>query len=109
MNLDRIEAQIDDKILSRLILGDSLDNILKNLKRDINKFSSRKSFVFLSKKYLIKNWNLIPIRKKYTVYYVIHSSKRLDDIEWLIKNREKLPKLDNSKLFKLIQLKDRLR
>jgi hypothetical protein len=71
---------------------------------------NRDSFIRVSKRYLVKNWNLIEVKKKYTTYYVIHSSKRKNDIEWVLKNKEKFNKnLTDEKLFKLILLKEKLR
>jgi hypothetical protein len=105
-----IEEHIDRKILEEISRGNNLDEIISFLKSNCDKFMRRDSFIAISKSYIIKNWNLIEVKKKYTTYYVIHSTKRKNDIEWVLKNKEKFNKnLTDEKLFKLILLKEKLK
>lgn len=47
-------------------------------------------------------------RLKYTAFYVYHAKKRISDLDWIVKNRSKFPKLTNSQIFNLIKLRDKL-
>jgi hypothetical protein len=106
----RIEEHIDRKILEEISNGNDLHDIMYLLKSNCDKFMKRDSFISVSRRYIINNWNSIQIKKRYTTYYVIHSKKRKDDIEWIIKNRERFNKnLTNDRLFKLILLKESLK
>jgi hypothetical protein len=110
MVTSRIEEHIDKRILEEISKGNNLNEVISFLKSNCDKFMNRDSFIRVSKRYLVKNWNLIEVKKKYTTYYVIHSSKRKNDIEWVLKNKEKFNKnLTDEKLFKLILLKEKLR
>lgn len=57
----------------------------------------------------VEDWDSIsPVRAKYTVFYVQHSTKRIEDIRWIEKNKCKFNKLSNSQIFNLIKLKEKL-
>jgi hypothetical protein len=110
MKPDRIENHIDMKILDCITRGNNLSEVVLYLKSNCDKFMKRDMFVNISKKYILTNWDLIEIRKRYTTYYVIHSTKRKNDIEWVLKNKENFEKnITDTKLFKLILLKDKLK
>lgn len=108
MSPNRIEDHIDKKIHQALSDGESFQFVIDDLKDGISRFSSRSGFIKVSKRYIINNWKLIEVKKRYTTYYVIHSTRRLNDIEWIVKNKDKF-NLDNAKLFNLIKLKDKLK
>ena len=108
MTANRIEEHIDKKIYQALVDGESFQFIIDDLKDGIERFSSRSGFINVSRRYLINNWRLIAVKKRYTTYYVIHSTKRLHDIEWIVKNQNKFPRLDSGNMFNLIKLKDKL-
>jgi hypothetical protein len=103
-----IENHIDNSILSKISDGLSLDEVLVVVLNNIKKFSERNCYMDVSKNYLLKNWKSIDIKRKYTTYYVIWSIKRSNDLDWLIKNKDRFPNLDNKKLFKLLKFKERL-
>lgn len=108
MNHKRIEDHIDNKLSSKLISND-LSLVKSELIDTIIKFSNRESFSGVSKFKLLKNWKSINVKEKYTTYYVIHSIKRLEDIDWLIENKSKLPNISDHKLFKLIKFKEKIK
>ena len=108
MNPSRIEKFIDQKIKKLLVEGESYSVVINNLKDSIDRFQKRPDFIRVSKKYLLKNWIQINFKKRYTTYYVIYSTKRLHDMEWIIKNTSKFPTYQRSKMFGLVNLKDML-
>lgn len=108
MTTNRIEEHIDKKIYQALCDGESFQFVIDDLKDSIERFSKRSGFINVSRRYLINNWKLIAVKKRYTTYYVIHSSKRLKDIEWIIENKSKFLNLDKGNMFNLIKLKDKL-
>lgn len=110
MNHKRIESHIDNKIFEKLSSnGLNLEYVKSDLIDSITKFSQRDAFINVSKFYLLRNWNLIAVKKKYTTYYVMYSIKRLKDVDWLIENRKRFPNLSEPKLFKLVQFKDKIK
>ena len=108
MNPDRIENHIDNKIQKLLLEGEPYSVVIDNLKDSIDRFSKRAGFIRVSKKYLLKNWTQVNFKKRYTTYYVMYSTKRLHDMEWIVKNTSKFPTYQRSKMFGLIKLKDKL-
>lgn len=109
MTTNRIEEHIDKKIYQALNDGESFQFVIDDLKDSIDRFSKRPGFINVSRRYLINNWGLIGVKKRYTTYYVIHSTKRLHDMEWMIKNQKRFLSLNDQKKFNLIKLKDKLR
>lgn len=110
MNHIKIENHIDNKINQKLSVdGLELNSVKSDLIDSITKFSQRDAFINVSKFYLLRNWDLIAVKKKYTTYYVMHSIKRLKDVDWLIENKKRFPNLSDPKLFKLIQFKDKIK
>lgn len=109
MTTNRIEEHIDKKIYQALSDGETYQFVISDLKDGIERFTKRSGFVNVSKRYLINNWTRIQVKKRYTTYYVMHTTKRLHDIEWIVKNQCKFPELSRSKMFNLIKLKDKLR
>ncbi len=54
-------------------------------------------------------WDIITSsRIKYSVFYVSHCNKRVDDINWIIKNRLRLSEYSRQQLFNLVKLKELL-
>ena len=73
-----------------------------------NKYKSLFSFIKVKLKYLITNWKLIDPNKRMNTLYVIFLNKRLEDLKWLVKNKNKFPHLEGEKLYKLLRLRDML-
>jgi hypothetical protein len=108
MKPSRIEEHIDKKIQALLEDGHSYSVVIENLKESIERFKKREGFVRISKRYLFNNWMQIKFKKRYTTYYVMYSIKRLHDMEWIVKNGDKFPTFQRTKMFGLIKLKDKL-
>jgi hypothetical protein len=108
MKHTNIENHIDNRISSKLSEGLSLKEVLDVILDNIKRFSERDSYIEVSKGCLLKNWNSIEIKKRYTTYYVIWSMKRSNDLIWLIKNKDRFPNFNNQKMFKLLKFKERL-
>ena len=108
MKTHKIEDHIDKKIFNHLSNGESYSFVIKELQESIEKFKNRNGFIGVSKKYLLLNWDVIIFKKRYTTYYVMYSTKRLHDLEWIIKKQEKFPTLQRTKMFGLVQLRDKL-
>jgi len=108
MKPSRIETHIDQKIEKLLLEGHPYSVVMDNLKDSIERFKKREGFVRISKRYLLNNWMQINFKKRYTTYYVMYSTKRLHDVEWIVKNTDKFPTYQRSKMFGLVQLKDKL-
>lgn len=106
---EKIENHIDNKVRVMLSDGHDFAYITKSLKENIDRFSTRKDFIAVSKRYLINNWNQIHFKKRYTTYYVIHSAKRIKDIKWILDNQHSFEGFNNRKLFGILLLKDKLR
>lgn len=47
-------------------------------------------------------------RIKYGVYYIRSCNKRIDDLDWVLNNKYKFTGRDESEIFGLIKLKDKL-
>lgn len=111
MKPDRVEEMIDNKILEHLGTGKTLIDVYYILDDNIDRFSKREDFIDVTKDYMISNWDSINFKKRYTTYYVIASKQRKSDVMWLLmKGQVKLDfELNDLKLFKLLQLKDRLK
>ncbi len=110
MEPGRIEQHIDKKIKGYILNGLNLFEISESLKDDINRFMNRKDYLRISERYLLNNWNNVHYKKKYTIYFVIYSKKKYGDIIWLLSKKAcgPLSKLDDSQLYNLLLLKDRL-
>lgn len=111
MNHKSIEKHIDNKIKGKLSSGAlKLNSMKSELIDTIIKFSSRESYIETSKFDLLRNWKKKAVKEKYTTYYVIHSIKRLKDIDWLIENKNNFPNhFSDAKLFNLILFKESIK
>jgi hypothetical protein len=45
-------------------------------------------------------------RIKYCIFYINHCYGRVNDLEWMLKNRIKFNRYDNQKLFRLLKFKE---
>jgi hypothetical protein len=110
MIAQRIEIRIDENIKDLLSLGNSFDDIINHLNRNVKIHKKRDSFIPVSKRYLINNWSLISIDKRLTTMYVIHSMKRIKDIKWILLHGGKFENVkDDLGLFELIKFRDKLK
>ena len=100
--------RVDDRILYKVTEGLSLEEVIAYFKETADSCQSRETFIQVRLKYLVTNWKLIDPNKRMNTLYVIFINKRLKDLEWLVKNKNKFPHLEGEKLYKLLRLKDML-
>lgn len=109
MDHKRIERHIDDRITKMFYDDYTIDEVKSKLIDNIVKFSQRDSYMTVSKFKLLSEWKKVPVKNKYTTYYVMHSMKRLRDIDWLISKKNTFKKIDSKKLFSIIQFKEKIK
>lgn len=111
MQKETIFNSIDNNIIKDLKTGISVNAIQSQLALKINKFSQtlkKDNEVDLQQLLKLSFEELSPIRTRYGVTYIKHTLQRIEDLNWLIKNKYKFPKLSNSQIFNLIKLKYKL-
>lgn len=86
-------------------LGNKIDTFMNYLRDEYQQDND--SVMSLFKMQDIEKLNLKDITKT-RVWYINHCTKRIKDIDWLIKNQSKFTGYSNDKLFSLIKLKDKL-
>ncbi len=109
MSPDKVISYIDKVVIEQIQLGLRWDDISKTLKEKVIKYKKRDSYIQVSEKYLINNWNRIEWKKRMTTMLVIQSLKRLSDIKWIKENHSKFPQLGSVGIYKILELKDKLR
>ena len=112
MNKKSVSDFIDRRIEKCMVDGISIPSIKdeiatrgRNMNKGIANVINIDDFETLLKFNLedIKN-----SRIKYTAFYVSHSRKRINDLDWIVTNKKKFPKLSNSQIFNLVKLKEKL-
>lgn len=110
MNQERVKSIIDNRIKSLFLEGCSIENAISELKTRNSKFYNivdRDENI--DTEMALLNPELYKSSKiKFAIFYVISSEKRIQDLEWMLKNAEKFSKFNNQKFFKLVQLRDRM-
>ncbi len=109
MSPDKVISYIDKVVIEQIQLGLRWDDISKTLKEKVIKYKKRDSYIQVSEKYLINNWNRIEWKKRMTTMLVIQSLKRLSDIKWIKENHSKFPQLGSVGIYKILELKDKIR
>ncbi len=109
MSPDKVISYIDKVVIEQIQLGFRWDDISKTLKEKVVKYKKRDSYIQVSEKYLINNWNKIEWKKRMTTMLVIQSLKRLSDIKWIKENHSKFPQLGSVGIYKILELKDKIR
>lgn len=116
MRKESIIEMIDKRIIESFVNGYSEDWIVEDINSRINKMSD---FVKLQKIDVNTDWNnltkvdfssknLSNTRIKYTIFYINHSKKRIDDINWIMSKRNIFNGLSKSELFKLVKFKEKV-
>ena len=108
MKHTRVSTHIDDKILENLSTGVPFDKVISEIEARCETFKARDSYLPIPIGELLHNWKYIESRSRYISFYVAHSAKRIEDLNWLVANKERFPDLNNSKLFRLIKFKEEL-
>ena len=109
MNPDKVISYIDKVVIEQIRQGLRWNDISKTLKEKVTNYKKRNSYIQVSERYLINNWDSIEWKKRMTTMIVIQSLKRLSDIKWIKENHIKFPQLGSVGIYKLIELKDKLR
>lgn len=109
MNPDKVISYIDKVVIEQIRQGLRWNDISKTLKEKVTNYKKRDSYIQVSERYLINNWDSIEWKKRMTTMIVIQSLKRLSDIKWIKENHIKFPQLGSVGIYKLIELKDKLR
>ena len=109
MTPDKVISYIDKVVIEQIQQGLRWNDISKTLKEKVTNYKKRNSYIQVSERYLINNWDSIEWKKRMTTMIVIQSLKRLSDIKWIKENHIKFPQLGSVGIYKLIELKDKLR
>lgn len=109
MTPDKVISYIDKVVIEQIRQGLRWNDISKTLKEKVTNYKKRNSYIQVSERYLINNWDSIEWKKRMTTMIVIQSLKRLSDIKWIKENHIKFPQLGSVGIYKLIELKDKLR
>lgn len=112
MKKEQIINMIDKKIIQSFTEGlvvSVIQSDLKLKKESFTKVVQNHSAEFTLDKILSTDWETVsPVRAKYSVFYVQHTTKRIEDLEWILLNKSKFRKYSNSQIFNLIKLKEKL-
>lgn len=109
MSPSRVLKHIDETITDRIKKGHRWDNILEYLEDNIKRYKKRDSYIKVSEKYLVNNWERIEWKKRMTTMLVIQYKRRANDINWIKKNHQKFPQFGSLKMYKMMSLKDKLK
>lgn len=109
MLISDILKKIDGDIISEIKEGKEWEFIKSTIRGKINKYKKMKHYIPVSEKYLINNWSYMDFKKKVTTMFVIQNLRRLNDIDWIIKNNHNFSSYDCLKMYNLILMKDKLK
>lgn len=112
MRQESITNMIDKKIITSLVEG----HAIRSIQDDLN---TRMNNMVVSIKTCDRNVDVLYLltsdvnkiqstRQRYQVMYIKECGKRVKDLEWLINNKYKFPRLSNSQVFNLLKLKEKL-
>lgn len=112
MRQDSIIQLIDKSIHQSYVDGHASHVIIENINRkmeNIKKSINRDSPDINISDYMNVNWDKIEsARLRYVTFYIKHSTKRIETINWIDKEKMRFRKYSNSQLFNLIKLKEKL-
>ena len=110
MDINRINDMVDRKVVQSLQEGFSIGAIqsdlivrMKNFTKTIEKDGS----MVYQDLYNSEFDKISNIRLRYGITYIKQCEKRLKDLDWILDNKFKF-NFENSKIFKLIQFKEKL-
>lgn len=114
MRKENIFDMIDRKIVQHFIDGSTIGIIQSDLSTRASNFIKVFESTNTQKKLLelLQNLNfdddVTPSKLKYQIFYIKHCLSRIEDLTWMVNNKHKFENFSNLKLFKLIQLKNKL-
>jgi len=110
MDKSRINDMVDRKITEAFRNGVSIGAVKSDLIVRMNNFKKTiiKDNVDIASLY-DKEFSDIPqIRHRYGITYIKQCEKRLKDLDWILTNKYKFSHFPNSKIFKLVQFKEKI-
>jgi hypothetical protein len=109
MEASKVLQHIDNTIVDQIEAGDNWEDILISLRQKSDRYRKRDAFIPVSERYLVNNWDRIEWKKRLTTMMVIQSLRRINDINWIIKNHSNFPQLESIQMYKIISLRDKLK
>jgi hypothetical protein len=110
MDKSRINDMVDRKITEAFRNGVSIGAVKSDLIVRMSNFKKTitKDNVDISELYNKDFSEITQIRHRYGITYIKQCEKRLKDLDWILENKSKFSHFPNSKIFKLIQFKDKI-
>jgi hypothetical protein len=111
MDKSRINDMVDRKIIQSFQEGFSIGSIQSDLKVRIKNFTNtigKDTSVNYVELYDSKFEDIPNIRHRYGITYIKQCQKRLQDLDWILDKKPQFRHLSNSKIFKLIQFKEKI-
>ena len=110
MTIEQILKMVDRCILQSFEKGNNITDIQSELENKKVKF---KSILIRDmdnvEKILVSDWDDIESSKaRYGSFYIRSCSKRIEDLDWIIKNKNKFNKYSYSEVFQLSKFKETL-
>jgi len=114
MRKDQIEIFVDNSISKAYLEGRSSLEVIEFLKIKManirNVFIAQNPLIDIDNLIKSNDWeNISNVRAKYTATYINHSYKRINDIKWMLDNKNKFRDYKEGKMFNLIKFKDKLK
>jgi predicted site-specific integrase-resolvase len=111
MSPERILEMVDRTIIQSFKEG----NVISDIQSQLNTRRSNFLRVLLKdetinvEKIMSTDWVDLPSSKiKYGVYYIKNCNKRIEDLDWILLNKERFPNKNYSQIFSLLKLRDKL-
>ena len=110
MEKKQIERVIDLKIENSYKEGHAHAHIASQLKASMRNIRNviERDGLSIEGVDLLEWDSVFPSRLRYYSHYIKHCESRLNDIEWIAANKSRFPFYENSKIFRLIKLRDKL-
>ena len=110
MDKSRINDMVDRKIIESFGKGSSIGAIQSELKVRIKNFTTTitKDGIGIDELYEKEFSEIQPIRHRYGITYIKQCNKRIKDLDWILEKKPQFRHLSNSKIFKLIQFKEKI-
>jgi hypothetical protein len=109
MESSKVLQYIDNSVVDQIKSGLRWEAIIHQLRSKAVRYRKRESFIQVSEKYLVNNWDRIEWKKRLTTMIVIQSQRRIKDIQWIVENHKRFPQYGSLKMYKMIYLKDKLK
>lgn len=109
MNKERVRNIIDNRIISLFQEGNPISVIIDEIRNRSEKFFNilEKEDINLFEA-ITEPERINSTRFRYAAFYIIEASRRIEDLNWMYKNKSKFRHLENSKFFKLLQFRDKI-